>query len=748
MLELIHEFGDKKNSIVILMFIGSFFLIGTLFRIKKVRFLFSFLFALFVSLQLVSLYFTQSFIGYQFYTHFNIGAVAGISGLFIPHIFFICVFFIGLALIFYFSSNISIKISSKFKINQLTRRSVLWVIVVLSLVVILLKSSIVNDTKSILTVFKTSNSKQDFKSILNKNGIFNYVTPDKIECKAGKNIIVLSIESLEKAFLSKNFSDLTPNLNKLKNNWNYFELEENEGSNWTSGSLYTSLTGFPAFFGIQANTIFQKVYRTEISSISHVFKKAKYNTVFLNGDASFSGVNQMLNTFEFDKIIDKKNVWKQKDESFYGLRDKDLFELAKREIDFQKNSDQPFAMFISTTDTHFPNGIYDSRMESIISKKNSELEFMVAAIDYMVGDFISYLKEQDLLDSTVVYIFPDHLKMGDPSMFKNTGERGLYVITNSENQNKKKNDSTKLYQIDLPKIILDGAKIEHNLKFLTDYIEGDKNQYIKDNLLELTEINTNGLLRIDAKPFFKKEISKDYESYKKDTLRFIAHAGGEIDGKIYTNSKEALDLSYKKGFRLFELDIIKTKEGKFVAAHDWKNWSKTTKFKGELPALYDQFMSCKIYEKYTPLDMHRINEWFTIHKDAILITDKINEPKEFASQFKFKNRLIMELFDMNAVKEGLETKILSVMPSESVIKGMNEDEIKNLAKIGIKNIAVSRRFIDKSNHNKKLLSEFKKNKIKTYAYEINSDTGVNDEYVLKYQMDYFYGMYIDSWSFD
>ncbi len=747
MIELIHEFGDKKNVIVILMFISSFFLMVTLFRIKKVRFLFSFLFALFISLQLISLYFTQSFIDYQFYTHFNIGAVTGISGLFIPHIFFILIFFIGLFLIFYFSGNISDKINSKFKINRPIRLSVLWLIVIVNFTVILQKSSIVNDTKSIITVFNTSNYREGFKSVLSKNNILNYTTPDKVESKAGKNIVILSIESLEKSFLSKKFSELTPNLNKLKNSWNYSELEENEGSNWTSGSLYTCLTGFPAFFGVQANTIFDKVYSTEISSISHVLKKANYNTIFLNGDASFSGVDQMLNAFKFDKIIDKKKVWKQKNESFYGLRDKDLFELAKREIDLQKKSNQPFAMFISTTDTHFPNGIYDDRMESIISKKNSELEFMVAAVDYMIGDFISYLKEKKLLENTVVYIFPDHLKMGDPSMFENTGGRGLYVISNSKNNNLKKSDNEKLYQIDLPKIILDGAEIEHNLKFLTDYIEGDKNQYIKDNLLGLTEINTNGLLRIDAKPFEKKEVSKDYENYKKDTLRFIAHAGGGIDGKIYTNSKEALDLNYRKGFRLFELDIIKTKEGKFVAAHDWKNWSKITKFKGELPALYDEFISCEIYEKYTPLDMPRINEWFSLHKDAILVTDKINEPVEFASQFKFKNRLIMELFDMNAVKLGLKAEILSVMPSESVINGIDKEDVEDFAKMGIKNIAISRRFIDQSNRNKKLLLEFKKHNIKPYAYEINSDTGVNDEYVLKYQMDYFYGMYIDSWSF-
>ncbi len=55
-----------------------------------------------------------------------------------------------------------------------------------------------------------------------------------------------------------------------------------------------------------------------------------------------------------------------------------------------------------------------------------------------------------------------------------------------------------------------------------------------------------------------------------DINRFIAHAGGEIDGHTYTNSLEALNLNYKKGFRLFELDIHETSDHKYVAVHDWK----------------------------------------------------------------------------------------------------------------------------------------------------------------------------------
>lgn len=48
----------------------------------------------------------------------------------------------------------------------------------------------------------------------------------------------------------------------------------------------------------------------------------------------------------------------------------------------------------------------------------------------------------------------------------------------------------------------------------------------------------------------------------------VAHAFGEIDGNFYTNSREAFDLNYEKGFRLFEVDLVLLKDGSVFCAHD------------------------------------------------------------------------------------------------------------------------------------------------------------------------------------
>lgn len=235
-----------------------------------------------------------------------------------------------------------------------------------------------------------------------------------------------------------------------------------------------------------------------------------------------------------------------------------------------------------------------------------------------------------------------------------------------------------------------------------------------------------------------------YDEYKTDTTRYIAHAGGMIDGNIYTNTLEALELNYKRGFRLFELDIRKTSDEKYVAVHYWNQWASFTGFKGETPVTHDEFIKHKILGSYTPLDMNRINAWFAEHKDAVLVTDKINEPIQFSQLFIDKSRLIMELFSWEAVLKGIETGMYSAMPSEVVLKNLVGDKITILKEHDIKHIAISRNSLSKYLG---LFKDLKKNNIRVYAYHINKDPQKDEEYVVKYEMGYFYGIYADKWHF-
>lgn len=85
----------------------------------------------------------------------------------------------------------------------------------------------------------------------------------------------------------------------------------------------------------------------------------------------------------------------------------------------------------------------------------------------------------------------------------------------------------------------------------------------------------------------------------------IIHAGGQIDGIAYTNSKEALEASCSKKPQVIEMDYLYTSDEELVCSHGWVD--------KEDPAYADQwadeslaptkkeFMSRKIKGKYTPM---------------------------------------------------------------------------------------------------------------------------------------------------
>ncbi len=231
--------------------------------------------------------------------------------------------------------------------------------------------------------------------------------------------------------------------------------------------------------------------------------------------------------------------------------------------------------------------------------------------------------------------------------------------------------------------------------------------------------------------------------YADDPNRFIAHAGGAIDGDIYTNSLEALDASYAKGFKLFELDIIETSDDAFVAGHDWHSWKRNTGFQGQIPPTLKAFKGYKIMNKYTPLDINDINNWFKEHSDAILVTDKINKPLKFSEKFIDKNRLMMELFTWDAVKEGLRIGIKSSMPTGSLLYSIEGNRADYLEELGITDIACSRRMI----YHKAMLEKIINKGIHLYAFHVNFDKGKDEKYVLCEENKYFYGMYADNWNF-
>lgn len=103
--------------------------------------------------------------------------------------------------------------------------------------------------------------------------------------------------------------------------------------------------------------------------------------------------------------------------------------------------------------------------------------------------------------------------------------------------------------------------------------------------------------------------------------RLIAHAGGAIDGRTYTNSLEALDANYARGHRYFELDFHWISDDHLVLIHDWEATLKGhfTHPAGQ-PSLAE-FQSLAMKHGLHQMTLENLLAWLAAHPDAYVVTD-------------------------------------------------------------------------------------------------------------------------------
>lgn len=711
-----------------------------------------------------------------------------------------------------------------------------------------------------------SKSKNEVENEYNKfvinNSLNNHLKEIEIYSKPKKNIILITLESLDSGFII-NTPELTANLNLLKKKWHYKNVSSIDGCGWSVGSLYCLLTGLPAYFPFEKNKIFQNTSAIKLNSLGKIFNKIKYDNVeYFVGESNFVGSGDLLRASGFN-VKDNSNIngdFKTYPDTF-GFHDKDLFEVLKKRVKVLKDENKSFVLFSSTINTHL-NGIKDERMSKLIKGKyTTNIEHAVMSLDYLVGDFISFLENEELLDNTAIFLIPDHFFPKNKSLKKmnkkiNKSERFLYIISNEPLIADKD-----VSQLDLGRVILDTVNLKTNIEFFENDLDSDKlNNYINSNSNLFSKFNSKNILYrkpseeikitlendimkifLDGKKTFNLKLKKketsyinllfdknlnfindeyDKESllprkirredekfehliltifkknnkilsgkilnvknkiiynlsakdnvlkiylsdlrtnkiklYASDNKRFIAHAGGAINETKYLNTLEALNHNYKKGFKLFELDLLLSADGFIVATHDWDTWKKFTGYKGKIPPLLSDFNRLKIKDNQTSLDYQKINDWFETKKDAILITDKINDLDKILDQINIdKSRLYIEVYNKKDLIKFNEKKF-NIIANIDFLRNL-DNPISLLKENRVSYISASHKIKEKyenifiryannlfKNNLEKTLIE---NNFKIFAYGLNEkkDKISENEIICKYS-NIFYGMYADNWN--
>ncbi len=146
-------------------------------------------------------------------------------------------------------------------------------------------------------------------------------------------------------------------------------------------------------------------------------------------------------------------------------------------------------------------------------------------------------------------------------------------------------------------------------------------------------------------PFYNDELAKQH---------LIAHAGGAIDGKVYTNSREAIEGSIKAGRKYIEIDLIETSDGEYIAGHDWERINEMTGRQGDKPLSKQEFLSSKLYGKYTPMSIQDIAELFEKYPDWVMVVDKIRDLDYLHKYLPYHDRMIVQVFALHNYFKALQ----------------------------------------------------------------------------------------------
>ena len=162
--------------------------------------------------------------------------------------------------------------------------------------------------------------------------------------------------------------------------------------------------------------------------------------------------------------------------------------------------------------------------------------------------------------------------------------------------------------------------------------------------------------------------------YKK--YHVIRHAGGGIDGKYYSGSLEAWDLSYERGNRVFDVDLSFTSDGVLVVRHGWSDNLEEDSlcamaqsninidangqlryYKPYYRMNIEEFKQTKPFQSYTHLTCEDMINYMAVHSDLYVALDMKDE---LLPSYKYLVKLASE---MN-LESTLQRMIVSVYDVE------------------------------------------------------------------------------------
>lgn len=237
--------------------------------------------------------------------------------------------------------------------------------------------------------------------------------------------------------------------------------------------------------------------------------------------------------------------------------------------------------------------------------------------------------------------------------------------------------------------------------------------------------------------------------------RMVAHAMGGIEGLTYTNSYDAFVANYEKGFRVFEVDLLLSSDGKLVARHEWgEGFTQQLGEQDKLAAdrqgavlTHAEFKAAKIQDIYEPLDWIDVLELMEQYPDAYIVTDTKQSTseeiqrifKQIVDEAKSKNPELLERIVPQIYNRAMWEPVERIYPFDSVIFTLyqtHETDEEVVAFAEEKELAAIT--MSDTRANAGLIQELNRIGVSSYIHTIN-----DPETIAKFKKMGAYGFYTD-----
>ncbi|WP_168119581.1 LTA synthase family protein [Paenibacillus sp. HB172176] len=288
------------------------------------------------------------------------------------------------------------------------------------------------------TLFADSSQKREFvdmkditqASINELKGIQEPQVSQYWDAAAGKNVIIIQLESIQNFFIGLNIDgqEITPNLNKLAKEDFYFNnFYTSAGAGTTSDAEYVVNT---SLYVPQHQPATAVNVDKALPSLPKLLEGKGYSTAtFHTNSVEFWNRKELYSAIGFQKYYDKEFYGDAaEDHIAFGADDEVLYAKTIGKLEEMDAADQPFYAQVISMSSHHPYEMPENKQQIKLPERFDDTlvgRYIIAQnyTDYAVGKFIDDLKAKGIWDDSIVMFYGDH--QGLPLYSLSDKEKGL-----------------------------------------------------------------------------------------------------------------------------------------------------------------------------------------------------------------------------------------------------------------------------------------------------------------------------------